>query len=37
VRIEADVPMPMQVDGEFVGEVEAVSIQSVPGALLLYG
>jgi diacylglycerol kinase family enzyme len=29
--------MPMQVDGEFVGEVEAVSIQSVPGALLLYG
>jgi diacylglycerol kinase family enzyme len=37
VKIEADVPMPMQVDGEFVGEVEAVSIQSVPGALLLYG
>ena len=30
-------PMPLQVDGEFVGEVEAVSIESVPGALLLYG
>jgi diacylglycerol kinase family enzyme len=37
VRIEADVPMPLQVDGEYVGEVEAVSIESVPGALLLYG
>jgi diacylglycerol kinase family enzyme len=37
VRIEADIPMPLQVDGEFVGEVEAVTIESVPGALLLYG
>jgi diacylglycerol kinase family enzyme len=37
VRIEADLPMPLQVDGEYVGEVEAISIESVPGALLLYG
>ena len=37
IRVEADVPMPLQVDGEFVGEVQAVSIESVPGALLLYG
>ena len=37
VQIEADEPVPLQVDGEFVGEVEAVSIESVPGALLLYG
>jgi diacylglycerol kinase family enzyme len=37
VLVEADVPMPLQVDGEFVGEVERVSILSVPGALGLYG
>jgi diacylglycerol kinase family enzyme len=37
VKIEADEPVPLQVDGEFVGEVETVSIESVPGALLLYG
>jgi diacylglycerol kinase family enzyme len=37
VRVEADVPMPMQVDGEYIGERERVSIESVPDALGLYG
>jgi diacylglycerol kinase family enzyme len=37
VQVEADVPLPLQVDGEFVGEIESVSIESVPGALYLYG
>jgi diacylglycerol kinase family enzyme len=37
VRVEADVPMPLQVDGEYVGEVERVTIESIPDALGLYG
>jgi diacylglycerol kinase family enzyme len=37
IRVEADVPMPMQVDGEYIGERERVSIESVPDALGLYG
>ncbi len=29
--------MPLQVDGEYVGERRGVSIESIPEALALYG
>jgi diacylglycerol kinase family enzyme len=37
IVVESDVPMPLQTDGEFVGEWERVEIESIPGALSLYG
>ena len=37
VTVDADVPMPLQVDGEYVGERRSVSIESFPEALTLYG
>jgi diacylglycerol kinase family enzyme len=37
LRIEADRPMPLQMDGEFVGERTQVTIESLPAALSILG
>jgi YegS/Rv2252/BmrU family lipid kinase len=33
VRIRCDVPLPVQMDGEFVGELREIDLESVPNAL----
>jgi len=33
IRIGADLPMPVQVDGEFIGERTEIVVESVPDAL----
>jgi diacylglycerol kinase family enzyme len=35
IHIESDVPMPVQVDGEYLGERTAVELRSVPNALAI--
>jgi hypothetical protein len=32
-RLEAEIPMPLQVDGEYLGDLTSVELRSLPGAL----